>query len=340
MSRRFMAGFMVSAAWRSSGKTTVACGLAAALARRELAVQPFKKGPDFIDPQWLTLAAGRPCRNLDLHLQGALGVDAYWARHAGGCDVALIEGNLGLHDGLAQDGSDSNATLARRLGVPVVLVLDARGMGRGAAALLMGLAAFDPQVRIAGVVLNRLDGPRHEGKLRAAIEAHTGLAVLGAIGEDPRFAIVERHLGLVPANEDTQAGARVRALGDMIAASVNVGAVLAAAATASPLPAPAAMAGGARPGRRPRIAIARDAAFGFYYPDDLEALEHAGATLVAFDALRDPRLPEADALYVGGGFPETLAPALEANAALRGDIRARIEAGLPAYAECGGLMYL
>jgi len=340
MTRRFMAGVMVSAAWRSSGKTTVAAGLAAALARRELAVQPFKKGPDFIDPQWLSLAAGRTCRNLDLHLQGALGVEDYWRRHAAGADVALVEGNLGLHDGLALDGSDSNATLARRLGVPVVVVLDARGMGRGAAALLMGLGAFDPQVRIAGVVLNRVGGARHEAKLRAAIETHTAMKVLGAIGEDPRVAIVERHLGLVPANEAADAEACVRALGARIEASVNVGAILAAAATASPLEAPRPAHEAAIGTERVRIGIARDRAFGFYYPDDLEALAHAGAALVPFDTTADTRLPEVDALFIGGGFPETQAARLEANAALREQIRAAVEGGLPVYAECGGLMYL
>ncbi|HSN20452.1 MAG TPA: cobyrinate a,c-diamide synthase [Usitatibacter sp.] len=340
MMGRFMAGFMVSAAWRSSGKTTVACGLAATLARRELAVQPFKKGPDFIDPQWLSVAAGRPCRNLDIHLQGALGVDEYWRRHAGSAEVALIEGNMGLHDGLALDGSDSNATLARRLGVPVVLVLDARGTGRGAAALLLGLAGFDPQVRIAGVILNRLGGARHEAKLRAAIEAYTPLEVLGAIGEDPKLAIVERHLGLVPANEAADAQARVRALADRIESGVNVAAILAAAAGASPLAEPAAQRSSAPPAGGPRIGIPRDRAFGFYYPDDLEALQEAGAVLVPFDTLADARLPDVDALFIGGGFPETLAAELEANAALRGEIRAAVERGLPVYAECGGLMYL
>ena len=341
MTRRFMAGFMVSAAWRSSGKTTVACGIAAALARRELSVQPFKKGPDFIDPQWLSLAAGRTCRNLDLHLQGGLGVEEYWRRHAADADVALVEGNLGLHDGLALDGSDSNATLARRLGVPVVVVLDARGMSRGAAALLTGLAAFDPHVRIAGVVLNRVAGSRHEAKLRAAIEALTPLAVLGALGEDPGLAIVERHLGLVPANEAGDAAARVRALADAIEANVNVGAILAAASAASAIPPATAPARAARaPRGGPRIGIARDRAFGFYYPDDFEALEAAGAVLVPFDTIRDARLPEVDALFLGGGFPETLAAELEANAALRGQIHAAVERGLPVYAECGGLMYL
>jgi len=339
MTRRFMAGVMISAAWRSSGKTTVAAGLAAALARRELVVQPFKKGPDFIDPQWLSVAAGRPCRNLDLHLQGALGVDDYWRRYAAAADVALIEGNLGLHDGLALDGSDSNATLARRLGVPVVIVLDARGMNRGVAALLMGLAAFDPQVRIAGVVLNRVAGARHEEKLRAAIEALTPLAVLGALGEDPRLAIVERHLGLVPANEAGDAAARVRVLGDAIEANVNVGAILAAGASSLAERPPAIVAARPAPGA-PRIGIARDRAFGFYYPDDLDALRAAGAVLVPFDTIHGARLPEVDALFLGGGFPETLAAELEANAAMRGEIAAAIERGLPVYAECGGLMYL
>jgi len=197
-----MSGLLVSAAWRSSGKTTVATGLIAGLVARGLRVQPFKKGPDYIDPQWLGLAAGRACRNLDPHLQEDSEIAASWARHAGDCDVALVEGNLGLHDGMDLEGGDSNAALARRLGLPVVLVLDARGMSRGAASLLLGLATFDPDVRVAGVILNRVGGARHEAKLRAAIERFTRLPVLGAIGDDPRLGVVERHLGLVPAGEE------------------------------------------------------------------------------------------------------------------------------------------
>jgi cobyrinic acid a,c-diamide synthase len=219
------------------------------------------------------------------------------------------------------------------------VVLDARGMSRGAAALLMGLAAFDPHVRIAGVVLNRVAGARHEQKLRAAIESLTPLAVLGALGDDPRLAIVERHLGLVPANEAGDAAERVRALADAIEANVNVGAILAAAASSLPERAPERACVKAAP-EGPRIGIARDRAFGFYYPDDLEALRAAGAVPVAFDTLRDARLPDVDALFLGGGFPETLAAELEANAALRGEIAAAVERGLPVYAECGGLMYL
>lgn len=330
---------MIAAGWRSAGKTTLSVGIGAALARRGMAVRPFKKGPDFIDPQWLTAATGRACRNLDLRLQGAEGVTAYWRRHAAGADLALVEGSQSLHDGLELDGSDSSAALAKLLGLPVVLVLDAHGMGRGAAALALGLAAFDREVRIAGVVLNRVSGSRHEARLRAAIETHAGLAVLGAIPVDPRMAIVERHLGLVPVNESGDASAAVSSLADVAAAHVDLDRILAEARKATPLPAqPAATIRHASNG--PRIGIARDRAFGFYYPDDLDALREAGATLVPVDTLADARLPAVDALFLGGGFPEVFAAELEANRRLRADIRAATESGLPVRAECGGLMFL
>jgi cobyrinic acid a,c-diamide synthase len=335
-----MAGVMIAAGWRSSGKTTVAAGLIAALTRSGLVVQPFKRGPDFIDPQWLSAAAGRACRNLDLRLQGANGLAEYWVRHGEGADIAIVEASQGLHDGLAADGSDSNAALSRTLGIPVVLVLDGRGIGRGVAALAMGLAAFDPGVRIAGVILNRLGGARHEARLRGSIEAHTGLAVLGALQEDERLALVERHLGLMPANEVDDAKPSLAALADAIEANVQVDAILAAARSAAPLDA-------ATPRHPPRscaesvtIGVARDRAFGFYYPDNLEALSAAGARLAFFDTLHDAHLPPVDALFLGGGFPEALAERLEANRTLRTEIRAAIDAGMPAYAECGGLMYL
>jgi cobyrinic acid a,c-diamide synthase len=333
-----MSGILISAAWRSSGKTTVATGLIAGLVGRGLAVQPFKKGPDYIDPQWLGLAAGRPCRNLDLHLQGDAEVAAHWARHAAGCDVAVVEGNLGLHDGLDLEGADSNAALARKLQLPVVLVLNARGMARGAAALLHGLATFDPTIRIAGVILNRVAGARHEGKLRAAIERFTRIPVLGAIGEDPRLGVVERHLGLVPAGEVEDAKARIAAMREAVCAGIDLDAIVAIARTAAPVGAPPPQA--PAPAARLRIGIARDRAFGFYYADDLEAFRDAGAELVAVDTLHDRCLPEVDGLFIGGGFPEVLGAELAANAGFRASLREGIEEGLPVYAECGGLMYL
>ncbi|MDH5577925.1 MAG: cobyrinate a,c-diamide synthase [Betaproteobacteria bacterium] len=330
----------ISAAHKSSGKTTLCIGLAAALRARGEAVQPFKKGPDYIDPLWLGLAAGRPCYNLDPYLSGAEELRAEFARRMQGATLGLVEGNKGLYDGLALDGSNSNAALAALLGTPVVLVIDARGMTRGIAPLILGFQAFDPSIRIAGVILNQLGGARHEAKLRAVIAHYTGVPVLGAVQYDERLTIVERHLGLVPSNEADAARARVEAIAARIASQVDLDALLAVARSAGPLEVPAARQ--ARRLDKPalRLGIARDAAFGFYYPGDLEALRAAGAELVPFDALRDMRLPAVDALFIGGGFPETHMDALAANAEMRAAVRDAIEAGMPAYAECGGLMYL
>jgi cobyrinic acid a,c-diamide synthase len=335
-----MAQVFISAAHKSSGKTTLTLGLAAALARRGLAVQPFKKGPDYIDPMWLSLAAGRPCRNLDFHLMTRDEIRSSFARHARAADVSLIEGNKGLYDGLDLHGSNSNAALAALLGAPVVLVIDARGMTRGIAPLILGYQAFDPSVRIAGVILNNLGGARHEQKLRDVIAHYTGVEVIGAVPRDERIAIVERHLGLVPSNEAAAAAGVVEAVCELVARSVDLDRLLAIAASAAPIPEapPACVSAPGAP--RLRVGIARDAAFGFYYADDLEALAEAGAELVPLDTLSAERLPALDALVIGGGFPETQMRALEANEGLRRDLASAIEAGLPVYAECGGLMYL
>jgi len=331
----------VSAAHKSSGKTTVCIGLCAALRARGEVVQPFKKGPDYIDPLWLGLAAGRPCTNLDPYLSGADEIRAEVAQRMQGASLGLVEGNKGLYDGLALDGSNSNAALAAMIGAPVVLVIDARGMTRGIAPLILGFQAFDRNIRIAGVILNQLGGARHEAKLRAVIDHYTGVPVLGAVQSDERLTIVERHLGLVPSNEADAARKRVDEIAARIAAQVDLDRLIEVARAAPSLPAAPLGSATAPPGGAPvRIGIARDAAFGFYYPGDLEALRSAGAELVPFDALRDPRLPRVDALFIGGGFPETHMDALAANTSLRAELRAAIDAGLPAYAECGGLMVL
>ena len=337
-----MSRFLVSAAHKSSGKTTITVGLCAALSAQGLIVQPFKKGPDYIDPMWLSQASGRECFNLDPFLMTPEQITSCFVRHAAGADISIVEGNKGLYDGLALDGSNSNAALAQLLDLPVVLVLDARGMTRGIAPLILGYQAFDSRIRIAGVILNQLGGARHESKLRAVIEHYTDVQVLGAIAHDPRLAVVERHLGLMPNHELDDAAQRVRAMGKLIAAQIDLSRVLQLAAGAAPLPsAPTAMV--SQPPlqqQHVRIGLARDKAFGFYYSDDLMALESAGAKIVPFDTLKDTALPEVDGLFIGGGFPEMYMPALQANVAMRESIRAAIEAGLPAYAECGGLMYL
>ena len=327
----------LSAAHKSSGKTTVAIGLARALKVLGHTVQTYKKGPDYIDPLWLTVASGRACYNLDYHTMEAREISALYERAASGADVQLIEGNKGLYDGVALDGSNSNAALVRALGTPVVLVIDCRGVSRGVAPLVIGYRHFDPAMPIAGVILNRVGGARHEGKLRAVLKAYTDVPVLGAVHESADLAITERHLGLVPSGEWEGAEALVTRLGQAVMAQVDVEAIArlgedGRGAWAAPVM--------ACRDRDVRIGIARDRAFSFYYPGDLEALEAAGAELVFFDTLNDARLPKVDGLFLGGGFPETEAQALGANKALRAAIKASIEGGLPVYAECGGLMYL
>jgi cobyrinic acid a,c-diamide synthase len=261
-----------------------------------------------------------------------------FARHGWDADVCLVEGNKGLYDGLDLEGSNSNAALARLLGLPVILVLDARGMTRGIAPLILGYQAFDREIRIAGVILNKLGGRRHESKLRAVIEHYTDVPVIGAIQDDARLALVERHLGLMPANETRAAERHIAEIADVVASQVDLQRLLDITQTDVALPRPAPQLVSSQP--PVRIAVAQDAAFGFYYADDFDALRSAGAEIVPFDTLRDPQLPACDGMFIGGGFPESFLDRLEANTALRAEILGAIEGGLPVYAECGGLMYL
>jgi cobyrinic acid a,c-diamide synthase len=334
-----MSRLLISAAHKSSGKTTVSLGLCAALSERGLAIQPFKKGPDYIDPMWLGLAAGRPCHNLDFYCMSHAEILTSVGYYSAGTDLALIEGNKGLYDGLDLDGSNSNAALATLTHTPVILVLDARGMTRGIAPLILGYQAFDPEVRIVGVILNQLGGSRHEAKLRAVIEHYTDTPVIGGVHRNPSMEIVERHLGLVPSNEDSAASSKIREISQLIREQVDLDQLLAVAGNKALAFTPLQSATPAA-NRPVKIGIARDAAFGFYYPDDLNALTQAGAELVTFNTLTDTTLPDMDGLYIGGGFPESHMQALAANTALRTALKSALNDGLPAYAECGGLMYL
>ncbi|MGB7451495.1 MAG: cobyrinate a,c-diamide synthase [Lysobacterales bacterium] len=343
-----MGHLYIAAAHKSSGKTSVSIGLTAAFVKRGLAVQTFKKGPDYIDPLWLSHAGGRPCYNLDFYTQSHQEIIDTFTRNMLEKNVGLIEGNKGLFDGIDVGGSDSNAALAKLLSTPVILVIDTAGITRGIAPLIQGYLGFDPEVNIAGVILNKVGGPRQESKLRAALERYTDVEVLGSVGRDAAFRIPERHLGLIPANEATGFGAAetmVSRLAFAVSMSVDLDRILEIANTAK---LPSVVKGAPRQSQavstrtKPdlRIAIARDAAFGFYYQDDLEAFERAGAELVPFDTLKDKHLPECDGLFIGGGFPETQLDALAANSGLITEIREALAAGKPAYAECGGLMYL
>jgi cobyrinic acid a,c-diamide synthase len=337
-----MSRLFISAARKSSGKTSISIGLCAALRHRGLIVQPFKKGPDYIDPHWLALAAARPCYNLDFYTMERDEILQMVAARSTGADISLIEGNKGLYDGLDLDGSNSNAALAELLHTPVVLVLDARGMTRGIAPLILGYQAFDRNIDIRGVILNKLGGFRHERKLRDVIEHYTDVKVIGAVHQDARFNIEERHLGLVPGHEDTAASTKIVQLREAVESQVDLDALIEIAGSAPPLPAPSPAEIQLKDSARPdvRIGVVKNAAFGFYYPDDLEALEHAGATLVDIDNIKDPALADIDGLFIGGGFPETHMQALEANHGFREQLKHAIDGGLPVYAECGGLMYL
>ncbi len=337
---------LISAAHKSSGKTTLSLGLCAAFRARGKTVQPFKKGPDYIDPMWLTRACGRDCHNLDFYTMQHAEMLATLASYSVGSDISIIEGNKGLYDGLDIDGSNSNAALAQLTRTPVILVIDVQGVTRGIAPLILGYQNFEPDINIAGVILNQIRGHRHESKLRAVIEYYTDVPVLGAVYHNPELQIDERHLGLIPSNEAHEADNKVAQIGRVIAEQVELDKLAEIAAISPALPAyrfadqQQMVVSPNSGGSRVRIAVARDAAFGFYYPQDFEALKAAGAKLLFFDTLQDTRLPDCDGLFIGGGFPEANMQALTDNQFLRKNIFDAIEKGMPAYAECGGLMYL
>lgn len=337
-----MSRLFISAAHKSSGKTTVSIGLCAALTASGKAVQAFKKGPDYIDPQWLSRASNRDCINLDFYTMEEGEILATMAAHSKDADISIIEGNKGLYDGLDLDGSNSNAALAKLTDTPVVLVLDARGMTRGIAPLILGYQAFDTDINIKGVILNQLGGSRHEDKLRRVIEHYTDTIVVGAIHKDKRFDIDERHLGLVPRHEDPYSDKKIELLKQSINDQVDLDRLINIADLAPDISTPeaSALTGQETVEQNITIGIVRNTAFCFYYPDDLTALEKAGARLIEVDTLTDSDLPAIDGLFIGGGFPETHLEELEANTAIRAAIHRSIENGLPVYAECGGLMYL
>lgn len=334
-----MPRILLAAAHKSSGKTVITTGLAAALHSRKKQVQCFKKGPDYIDPMWLGAASNRPCYNLDFNTMGDVELLQLYASRSTGAEINLIEANKGLYDGVDLDGRDSNAQLAKLLKTPVILIIDTAGMTRGIAPLLLGYKAFDPDINIAGVILNKVGGARHESKLRAAVQAFTDIPVVGSVWRNSALEIGERHLGLITPQEACQPNSVIAGFGGIMEQSIDIDALLGIAANAPKL---------RMPGRPPtksqsgeiRIGIARDKAFGFYYPDDLEQFEKFGAQLVPINFLEDSHIPQIDGLFIGGGFPETQLEALSVNTGLLEDIKTAIEAGLPTYAECGGLLYL
>jgi cobyrinic acid a,c-diamide synthase len=335
-------GVVISALRGGSGKTILSIGIAAAWRNQGKSIAPFKKGPDYIDAGWLTLAAGRPCYNLDSFLCSKEQVFFSFQSHIQQNDIAVVEGNRGLYDGIDIEGTTSTAEIAKLLNFPVILCIDATKTTRTMAAVVKGCINFDPDVHIKGVILNRVAGARHESILRRSIEHHCKTPVIGAIPKLRSQDFPERHMGLVPTHEHKWAKDSVAAAAKVANRYIDLDALF---EIANHVSIPGDVTGNSQPvtlNPQPAVTIGifKDSAFQFYYPDNIEALKAAGAQTIFLSPLTDKNLPEIDALYIGGGFPETHAKKLAANNEFRKQVKSLAEQGLPIYAECGGLMYL
>jgi len=330
-----------------AGKTVAALGLVRAWQKEGLKVVPFKKGPDYIDAGWLSQAAKSPCYNLDPFLMSGEIIRKSFVFRAKKADISVIEGNRGLFDGVDESGSSSTAELAKLIDAPVILVLDCSKTTRTAAVLVLGCQRLDPELRIEGVILNHIGGLRHETIVRRSVEKYTGIPVLGALPRMKGDPIPMRHLGVTPWEEHPEAAKALEKLGLIVQKSLDTHALAKIANQSKKWKLSHIDGLELFPGAekfpssyRPLIGVLRDGAFQFYYPENLEALEKAGAKLIFLDSLESAGLPKLDALYIGGGFPETQAARLSANDDMKKDLYHAIYRGLPVYAECGGLMYL
>jgi len=337
-------GIVVAGLSGGSGKTIVSLGIAAAFKEKGFVVSPFKKGPDYIDAGWLSQAAGRPCYNLDTFLCSSSVVQHSYQQNSINSDVSVIEGNRGLYDGIDTDGSTSTSELAKLLNLPVLLVLDCTKSTRTMAALLMGCMNFDPDINICGVVLNRVAGPRHEGKVRANIEKSCKIPVFGSIPKLKAAEFPERHMGLVTSQEHGFSQKAVVAAAKVAEKHIDLDGLYETIIKNSP--AGKAVTGQKQAGsttpfdESATIGIVKDSAFQFYYPDNIDALKNLGANIVYISPLNEKNIPDVHAIYMGGGFPETHAPQLAENKTFRDDLKKLSEKGLPIYAECGGLIFL
>lgn len=335
---------IVAALKGGSGKTILSLGLTSAWRGMGHRVAAFKKGPDFIDSGWLSFAAGRPCYNLDPFLMNPEQIVNSLLLNSAGADISVIEGNRGLFDGLDLDGCCSTGELGKIIKSPVVLIVDVTMATRTVAALVMGCQKFDPELRISGVILNRVAGLRQESLAKNAVEQYCGLPVVGAVPKLKQNIFPERHMGLVPHLESDYAEKAIAWARDIAEKHLDLKALWNLAHEAPPLDCPPEgkkeESGLVLPESPPRIGVIRDKSFWFYYPENLDQMKELGAHLVEINSLEDRELPAIDALYIGGGFPETQAQALADNVTFRASLKERIEEGLPVYAECGGLMVL
>ena len=331
---------VVSAVRGGLGKTTLSLGIIAAWRNQGKQVASFKKGPDFIDAGWLGAAAGRPCYNLDLFLMEEESILGSFVRHSAGADAAVIEGNRGLYDGVDGSGTYSTARLARVLDAPVVLIVDCTKSSATVAAVVLGIKQYDVSVAVRGIILNNVSPGRHESVIRQAIEQSSGIRVVGAVPRLRHGEFPERHMGLTPFQEHPDVNTAIAASASVAERYLDLAALWQIAGDAGPLGPVKQPAGPSADVDRPVVGVIRDKAFQFYYPDNVEALERSGAVLREISALFDQELPPLDALYIGGGFPETQAAELAGNVSFTASVKAAVEKGLPVYAECGGMIYL
>ncbi len=327
-----------------SGKTTLSVSLCRAFTQKGRKVTAFKKGPDYIDAGWLSKATGRDCYNLDTYLIPEETVFKSFLYHSKNSELSIIEGNRGLFDGLDAGGTFSTAELSKRLKAPVVIVVDCTKVTRTIAALLKGVREFDPELMLEGVILNNIAGKRHEMVIREAIKEYTDLKVIGVVKRLKDVDLIERHMGLKPYQEHDDVEGIIEGLTEQITPSIDLEMLFKIAHSAPELIPDEEISpyreGACEEHQRVRIGVIRDRAFQFYYPENLEALKKLGAELIEIDATRMENLPEIDALYIGGGFPETNAIELSRNRSFMESLKDRADSGLPVYAECGGLMYL
>jgi cobyrinic acid a,c-diamide synthase len=332
-------GIIVAGLSGGSGKSVVAVGLVAAYARQGRKVVPFKKGPDYIDAGWMQLAAGQPCYNLDPYLMDSEVIRHSFGLHSDNAEIAIIEGNRGLFDGVNIEGAYSTAELSVELKLPVLLVVDCTKTTRTVAALVLGCQKLDPRVMIKGVVLNRLGTARHESIVRQSVEHYTGIPVVGAIHRSRTDIFPQRHLGVTPHQEHEGSDQATIMLADMAEKYLDLKAIEDLMADIG-MPETETGSIPLESSARVRIGVLKDAAFQFYYPENLESLIEEGAELIEINAMTAEKLPELDGLYIGGGFPETSARRLAENSSFKQSVKFAAESGLPIYAECGGLIYL
>lgn len=331
---------VLSALRGGTGKTTLAIGIIAAFRKRGWRVAAFKKGPDFIDAGWLSAAAGVPCYNLDPFLMEEEVILRSFIEHTAYMDAAVIEGNRGLYDGVDEGGTFSTAALAKLLKAPVILILDCTKATGTLGALALGCKKYDPGLKINGVILNNISSARHESVIRKSVEQASGIPVLGAVPRLRHGEIPERHMGLTPREEHPDVAAAVSAAGEVVEKHIDLYALWNISIGAGRDLNAKMSRQQPEQGFELVIGVIQDKAFQFYYPDNLEALQHLGAKILRINALNDSALPRIDGLYIGGGFPETQAGELAKNQAFCNSLKAAVENGLPVYAECGGLIYL